>query len=268
VEIPKLRARFASALSITVLLAGCATAPRWPAGGSLLQGVTPTFPSPPDSLRASLELTAQAGGRKSSVTAAFSAKPGAAYKLDLFGIPGVTAGGFLWRRGSLGEPDKWDLVIYDKEEYVEGQGPRVEIGPPGLGQIPVHDVFAWLWGDFFPGDTALAGLPMGWHRAPAGGFAYAGTDGEWRVRLDSATGLPRSVSRADSAFRIEYADWRAGAGKAAPERPVPQDVRLFRFGEPLLEIKVGSVEDQPHWKRDPFVLRIPKGFVRVERVRD
>jgi hypothetical protein len=160
------------------------------------------------------------------------------------------------------------LVIYDKEEYVEGEGPRVEIGPPGLGQIPVHDVFAWLWGDFFPGDSALAGLPAGWGRAPEGGFAYPGAEGEWRVRLDSATGLPRSVARADSAFRIEYASWHSGAGEASPDRPVPREVRLYRFGEPLLEIKVSSVEDQPHWKRDPFVLRIPKGFIRVERVRD
>jgi hypothetical protein len=144
----------------------------------------------------------------------------------------------------------------------------VEIGPAGIGQIPVHDVFAWLWGDFFPGDTALAGLPAGWGRAPEGGFAYPGTEGEWRVRLDSATGLPRSVVRADSAFRIEYGSWRAGAGKASPERPVPRDVRLFRYGQPLLEIKIGSIEDEPRWKRDPFVLRIPKGFVRAERIGD
>lgn len=283
---PRLRISFAAALPVALLLGGCATAPRWPAGRSLLDGVTAPLPKPPDSLRASLELTAQAGGRKSSVTAAFSARPGAAYKLDLFGIPGVTAGGFLWQRGTVPEPGsdaergpetepgpetgpgKWTLVIYDKEEYVEGRGPRVEFGPPGLGQIPVHDVFAWLWGDFFPGDTAHAGLPAGWTRAPGGGFAYPGSDGEWRVRLDPVTGLPQSVVRADSAFRIEYATWRAGAGGAAPERPVPREVRLFRFGEPLLGIKVSMVEDQPHWKRDPFVLRIPKGFAKAERIRD
>ena len=69
-------------------------------------------------------------------------------------------------------------------------------------------------------------------------------------------------------MRIEYGSWHAGAGAASPERPVPRDVRLFRYGEPVLEIKVGSVEDQPHWKRDPFVLRIPKGFRRVERIKD
>ena len=103
--------------------------------------------SPADVKELSLEeLTALAGGRKSSVTAAFSARPGQAYKLDLFGFPGVTAGGFLWL------PAKWDLVVYDREEYVEGAGARVDIGLSGIGPIPVHDLFSWLWGDFFPGE--------------------------------------------------------------------------------------------------------------------
>lgn len=248
-------------LALALLLAGCATAPKWPAGRSLLEGVTPTLPKPPDSLRASLELTALAGGRRSSVTAAFSAKPGRAYKLDLFGFPGVTAGGFLWR------PEGWDLVLYDRAEYLEGAGDRVAIGA-GLGEIPVHDLFSWLWGDFFPGDSALAGLPATWRRVPEGGYAYRGADGEWRADLDPETGLPRAVARDDSAFRIEFGAWRAGAGAGAPERPVPRRAKVFRYGEPLLEIKVSLVEDDPAWKRDPFVLRIPKGFRRAAGLKD
>ena len=252
-------------LLAAALLAGCATAPRWPAGRSLLDGVTPTLPKPPDSLRASLELTALAGGARSSITAVLSAKPGRAYKLDLFGFPGVSAGGFLWRRGSLGEPDRWELAIYDKAEYLEGAGPRVDLGPAGIGELPVHDLFSWVWGDYFPGDTALAGLPAGWARAE-GGFAYPGSDGEWRAELDPRTGLPLMAFRADSAFRLEFGPWRAGAGAASPARPVPRRVRLYRRGEPLLEIKVSLVEDNPAWKRDPFALRIPKGFRRVDRM--
>ena len=254
-------------LALALLLAGCATAPRWTAGRSLLDGVTPTLPRPPDSLRASLELTALAGGRKSSVTAAFSARPGRAYKLDPFGFPGVTAGGFLWLQG------KWDLVIYDREEYVEGAGARVDIGPQSPGPIPVHDLFSWLWGDFFPGDTALAGLPAGW--APAatapvarGGFSYRGLDGEWRIDFDPKTGLPRAAYRADSTLRIEFDAWRAGPSGASPGRPVPRHVRFYRDGEAVLEIKVSTVEDNPAWKRDPFVLRIPNGFRRVTRLKD
>jgi hypothetical protein len=198
-----------------------------------------------------------AGGRKSSVAAALSARPGQAYKLDLFGFPGVTAGGFLWL------PGKWDLVIYDREEYVEGAGPRVDLGQKGIGPVPVHDLFSWLWGDFFPGDTALAGLPQGLAPAPGGGFAYPGPDGEWRVDFDPKTGLPRAAWRADSAFRVEFGAWRAGAGKPSP-RPVPRRVRFYRGGDPVLEIKVSSLEDDPAWKRDPFVLRIPPGFRRIE----
>jgi len=274
-------------LAAALLLAGCATAPRWPTGRSLAQGVTPSLPKPPDSLRASLELTALAGGRKSSVTAAFSARPGQAYKLDLFGFPGVTAGGFLWR------PGKWDLVIYDPGEYVEGAGARVDIGMAGIGPIPVHDLFSWLWGDFFPGDSALTRLPAGWRpavssptasaptalapaasapaaSAPASdrGFTYPGQEGDWRVEFDPKTGLPRASYRTDSAFRIEFSAWRVGAGAASPDRPVPRHVRFYRDGEPVLEIKVSSLEDDPAWKRDPFVLRIPNGFRRVDRLKN
>lgn len=271
-------------LAAALLLAGCASAPRWPAGRSLIEGATPSLPKPPDSLRASLEFTALSHGRKSSVTAAFSARPGRAYKLDLFGFPGVTAGGFLWF------PGKWDLVIYDRGEYVEGAGARVDIGPAGIGPIPVHDLFSWLWGDFFPGDSAQSGLPAGWSRAgsapaipaisgpapgasaaaaaPVGTFAYPGLEGEWRADIDPKTGLPRAAYRADSAFRIEFSAWRAGGGRASPGRPVPRQVRFFRDGEPVLEIQVSTVEDDPAWKRDPFVLRIPNGFRRVDRLKD
>lgn len=246
------------------MLAGCAASPKWPAGRALVDGVTPTFPPAPDSLRASLELTAIAGGRKSSVTAAFSARPGAAYKLDLFGIPGIVAGGFLWTRGSQGEPGKWDLVVFDDEAYIEGAGDYVAIGNLGLREVSVHDLFSWLWGDYFPGDTARS-LPEDWAKA-ADGFGYSGSGMAWRAEIDPKTGLPRSAMRVDSAFRIEFGSWRKGAGPKAKDRPLPGKARLYRYGEPVLEIKVSSVEDLPAWRRDPFVLRIPKGYKRVERL--
>jgi hypothetical protein len=258
-------------LLLAALLAGCASAPRYPAGRALLEGVTPEFPKPPDSLRAELELTAFAGGRKSSLSAAFSAKPRAAYKLDLFGLPGMVAGGFLWN------PDGWDLVLFDRGEYVEGDGEHVEIGNLGLREIPVHDVFSWLWGDYFPGDSARAGLPEGWARAADGSFGYRAGGMAWRVDLDPKTGLPRSAARADSAFRIEFDGWRMSKGSGAKgpqpkglagERPTPRMVRFYRYREPLLEIKVKSLEDDPHWRRNPFAIKIPNGFRRLERMRD
>jgi hypothetical protein len=146
----------------------------------------------------------------------------------------------------------------------------------------VHDLFSWLWGDFFPGDSALGGLPAGWTptgtapaapapAAPAAGpgsFTYRGLEGDWRVEFDPKTGLPAAATRADSAFRIEFMAWRAGAGATSPDRPVPRHVRFYRDGEPVLEIKVSTVEDDPAWKRDPFVLRIPKSFRRVDRLKD
>jgi hypothetical protein len=136
----------------------------------------------------------------------------------------------------------------------------------------VHDLFSWLWGDFFPGDSALTRLPAGGSAAPAQAsdhvFTYPGVGGTWRVEFDAKTGLPRAAYRADSAFRIEYMAWRAGAGAASPDRPVPGHVRFYRAGEPVLEIKVSSVEDDPAWKREPFFLRIPGGFHRVDRLKN
>ena len=250
-------------LLAAALLAGCASAPRYPAGRALVDGVTPKFPTPPQSLRAELELTAFGGGRKSSVNAVFSCAPLSAYKLDLFGLPGMVAGGFLWKQ------DKWDLVIFDREEYVEGEGEHVEIGNLGLREISVHDMFSWMWGDYFPGDSAReTGPPPGWGRGADGRIGYRAREAFWQVELDPKTGLPCAAERADSAFRIEFSAWRAGAGAAAKERPVPRKVRLYRYREPVLEIKVKSVEDDPNWRREPFSIKIPKGFRRVERIRE
>lgn len=249
-------ARFLAALA----LAGCAAPARWPAGRDLLAGVTPVLRLPPASLGASLEITALAGRERRSVTAALAAEPGRAYKLELSGFPGVTAGAFLWR------PERWDLVLYERGEYVEGRGGRIDVGLLETGDATVHDLFSWLWGDFFPGDTALSGLPADLARAPSGGFAYGGTSGAWRIGLDGESGLPRYAQRADSAIRLEYAAWRTGSGKG--DRPLPARVRILRRGRAVLEIRVSALKDNPAWKRDPFVLRIPPGFTRVERLPD
>lgn len=283
-----------------LLLAGCAAAPRFHAGQALIQGETPVFPPAPDSLRCELELTAFGGGRKSSVSAAFSAKPAWAYKLDLFGLPGMVAGSFLWT------PSKWNLVIFDREEYGEGEGEHVEIGNLGLQEVSVHDVFSFLWGDFFPGAArtggpargsamdsagdiatgaatgpvkggrALTGVPVGMTGSGGGVFRYPGREARWRIVLDPKTGLVREAAREDSAFRIEYGDYKrgpagdgetasasAGTGRPAPHRPVPRRVKLYRYREQILEIRVKSLEDNPQWRRDPFFIKVPKGFRKV-----
>jgi hypothetical protein len=247
-------------LALLFLLAGCAVAPRYPAGQAILKGETPVFPPSPDSLRTELELTAFGDGRKSSVSAAFSAKPWASYKLDLFGLPGMVAGSFLWMDG------RWTLVLFDREEAVEGAGEHVEIGNLGLREISVHDMFSFLWGDFFPGDSAVQAAPEG--LTPMGGnaFSYPARGMRWRVFLDPGTGLVREAVREDSAFRIGYDDYkRGGSGSMDKGRPVPRKVRLYRFREQVLEIKVKTLEDDPKWRRNPFFIKIPKGFRRFEQ---
>ena len=174
-----------------LLLAGCASSPKFRPGEAILKGETPVFPPAPDSLRCELELTAFAGGRKSSVSAAFSAKPVLAYKLDLFGLPGMVAGSFLWTRGSPGEPEKWTLVLFDREEYGEGEGEHVEIGNLGLREISVHDVFSFLWGDFFPGDSS-GSMARGFSELLNGGRDFpagSGTLDAHRIDQDLDTGV-------------------------------------------------------------------------------
>jgi hypothetical protein len=268
-----------TAFAFAAICSGCATAPRFPAGEAILKGETPRFPPAPDSLRAELELTAFGGGKKSSVSAAFLAKPWKSYKLDLFGLPGMAAGSFLWT------PERWTLVLFDRGEYVEGAGEHVEIGDLGLREISVHDIFSFLWGDFFPGDLprvpgdlprvpgdlprgdgAAADPPEGMRHLGNGSFGYSARGNRWRVTLDEKTGLAREALREDSAFRIAFADYKARSGGSLETgRPVPRRVRLYRYGEAVLEIRVKSVEDNPRWRRDPFFVKIPKDFHKLER---
>lgn len=272
-------------------LIGCAPKARYAAGEALLRGEAPPAASAPDSLRASLELTAFQGARKLTVSAALSAKPLSRYKLEVYGLPGMLEASFLWTDTG------WTLVVYGREGYLEGYGDTVDLPGLGIRGAPVHDLFACLWGDFFPGDAGgpgagnrdAAGLRAAGdsgagagHSGAADGSAaaapgrptlypadarpegpgvlrYGGQGHAWRARLDGKTGLVREVVREDSAYRVAYEGWRL-----VKERPVPRRVRIEAGGKPLLEIAVGEVEDNPAWKRNPFQARIPKGFTRLK----
>lgn len=252
----------AAALSLAslLLLAGCASAPVYAPGQAILKGEVPAFPPPPDSLRAELQLTAFSRGRKSSVSAALSAKPYARYKLDLFGLPGMVEGSLLWT------PERWTLVIFGEEAFLEGEGESVEIGNLGLRDVSVHDAFSFLWGAL-PGLAPAGGdsiLVPGLTRVDEGVFEYmARGDRLWRLFLDGKTGQVRQAMRADSSFRIEYGEYEAGKGTAGGT--AARKARLFGRSGPLLEIRVKNVEADPHWRRDPFFLKVPKGFRRLER---
>lgn len=290
---------------ISAALAGlclsCAPKAHFPVGEALLRGETPPAPPTPDSLRAELELTGFQGGRKSTVSAALSAMPWRRYKLDVYGLPGMVEASFLWTDTG------WALVLYEREGYLQGYGDTVELPGLGVGGVPVHDLFACLWGDFFPGDGAgdrdgasadrsaggghrgggsgsaseptgdtardgsgrdSLGRPLGSAPPPIfptalektgdGRLSYAAGGRRWLVSLDARTGVVREAAREDSAFRIVYEDYRLRNG-----RPVPKRIRVFAGKRPLLEIGVGTVEDGPKWKRNPFQIRIPKGFSRL-----
>jgi hypothetical protein len=246
-----------AAAGLAILLGGCA-APRYQAGRDLLKGVTPVFPVRPDSLRAELQFTAYRGGRGSSAGAALAAIPYRRYKLDLFGVlPGVLGASFLWTDTG------WALVLFDRDGYVQGAGDKAAIPGMTMGPVSVHDLFSFLWGDFFPGlrdSAAKAGAVFA--RGPDGELRYRSSDAEWILRLDERTGLVKEACRADSTLRLVYGDYHVEGG-----RPVPKRVKVYSLGELGLEIRVGKVEDNPAWRRNPFFIKIPKGFERLETLR-
>lgn len=263
-------------VSALLFLAGCAPKVHFPAGEALLRGEQPAVAAvAPESLRADIDLIGYQGRNRTSVSAALSAIPGRKYKLDVYGLPGMVEAGFLWTDTG------WTLVIYGREGYLQGYGDTVDLPALGVSAAPVHDIFASLWGDYFPGDStpedsapagagdsaATAGgkvrlLPARWEKAGDGLIRYPGRDLPWVARLDARTGVVLEAVRADSGFRVVYEGYTLRRGRLAPKR-----VKIFARDRPLLEIGVESVEDNPDWLRDPFRLRIPKGFERLRAVR-
>ena len=285
------------ALFASLILLGCAPKPRFPAGEALLRGERPLAPPLPDSLRAELEMTGFQGGRKSTVSAALSALPWSRYKLDLYGLPGMVGASFLWTDTG------WTLVLYERDGYLQGYGDTVDLPGLGVGAVPVHDLFACLWGDFFPGDGGARGGVSG------GRISATGSPGDSVDRESTGAGANRdsmgAASDSSSATahpvvpavfekaeggRIRYVaggvpwvvtlDPRTGLVREAARedsvfriayedyklrngRPVPKRIRVFSRRRPILEIGVGAVEDHPKWKRNPFQIRIPKSFNRL-----
>jgi hypothetical protein len=78
--------------------------------------------------------------------------------------------------------------------------------------------------------------------------------------LEEKSGLVVQVVREDSAFRIEYSEYKVMMG-----RPVPRRTRLYSRAGVLLEIRVKGLEDNPHWRRDPFFVKVPAGFQKLDR---
>lgn len=237
-----------------LILVGCAGKARYPVGEALLRGEASAAEKAVDSLRAKVELTGFQGGVRSSVSAALSARPGKDYKLDVFGLPGMVEAAFLW------QDTGWTLVIYGREGYFRGYGDTVDLPGLGIREARVHDLFGFLWGDFFPGDAGRA--------APGGavvgdGMQYAGADGmAWTARLDRKTGVVLEVVRADSGVRVEYGNYKVMEGRA-----VPGKVLIRNREKPVLEIAVDDVEDNPAWKKSPFRIKVPKGFEELRRAR-
>ncbi len=281
-----------------LFLCGCAVKPYYPSGQDLLRGQDPNknqnqnqnhFPPIPDSVRAELELTAFHQKQKSSVTAAFSSIPRSDYKLDIFGLPGMVAASFLWQK------NLWSMVLYDDQTFAQDSGEHVEFGNLGIHEMSIHDLFAFLWGDFFPGLSlgSSFGSTVQFEKysnprnvnpenenqpnpnavnqnIPSHGknlmLRYQVKGQSWFAEIDSISGLVQSVTRQDSAFRITYEDYRSQKSKGREPFPIPEKTSIYSRQGLLLEIKVKSLERNPHWRKNPFFIKIPKTFHLLKKV--
>ncbi len=203
----------------------------------------------PDSLRAELDLTAQDGRRQRTVSAVLASIPGERYKLDLFGLPGMLGGSFLWMQ------EEWNLVLFEEGVFFAGQGDRVSLPNLKLDSLPVHALSSFLWGGMMVQEIDASPAPAETTDTPA-----SRPSEKWVLQRDSRTGLPSRAVEEISGIRLDLSQYTGVNG-----RPVPRQVRISdREGKHLLDIRVKRVDDNPTWKRDPFFLRIPPGFREID----
>lgn len=255
---------FVAAL-VTALFSACAPALRYEPGKQLLtspqpvsdssqpasdKGLTLVFAAagltkPPDSIDAELTLVAHEGKGKTEVTGRLFARPGNCGKLDLYGLPGRLGGAFRWQNAD------WELAIYDPPRYDSGRGARVPLPLPGGAEAPYDALFAPLWGSLLPWSE---GTPLKREASAPHVVSGPGEGGTWRVAFDAKTGLPDTLWDSQG-WALSYSRWRQHEG-----RPLPGLITCARDGVVWLEVVVRQVRDNPAWRRNPFVLRKPKGL--------
>jgi hypothetical protein len=200
---------------------------------------------PPDSIDAELVFVAHEGRRKTEVTGRLFARPGSCGKLDLYGLPGMLGGAFRWQNAD------WELAIYDPPRYDSGSGARVPLPLPGGAEAPYDALFSPLWGALLPW---MPGAPLKRDSVRPYVFSGPGEGGNWRVAFAAKSGLPDTLWDSQG-WALSYSHWRQQGGRLLPGR-----ITCAREGVVWLEVVVRQVRDNPAWRRNPFVLRKPKGM--------
>jgi hypothetical protein len=237
----------AGVVAFLLLLTACAPT-RYPLGLALRQGRLPPV-SVPDSLRVDLEILPLATPGAFPVSARLYAQPHRRYRLEVFGFASVIAASYLWQEGH------WILLLHQKHAAFYGQGDSLIIEGQEIRIPDVHALLGFLWGEPLPNFLDRDGEALDWRgdtlRWSAHGIA-------WWARFDPASGA--CLEAHSPSLGLKY-----GALRSFSKRALPEEVRVVKDGHAMLALRVRQVEDFPAWKMNPFVLKVPSGYMRHDQ---
>jgi hypothetical protein len=221
-------------------LIGCAPSIRDPFGQALRRGRVPSS-APPESLTIDLGISPLQKGA-TPFSARLYARPYRQYRLDAFGWVS-TAASYFWADGRL------TLLLPEKREAWQGSGDRLEVEGLPLRLPGMQTLLGFLWSQPLPGFSGRDADSLSW----SGDTLRWAVRGEpWQALFDDR-GLCLEVR--SPALLIRYRKHRRFG-----TRVIPGEAEVFADGEPLVAIKVDRIDEHPAWKKDPFELRIPKGY--------
>lgn len=239
-----------AALSVALLVAGCAAPLRDPWGLAVSGGRAPASVPLPRAVQADLGVTAHEQGAL-TLSARLYAEPLERYRLDIFGLFTPVAASWAW--GGAGREGTWTLVRHDTREVVTGTG--VSFVPPVSGGTPpavpdVHALLGFLWGRPLPGFPGEEGVLVA---ADSGRVSWVHAGVPWRARFDPATGLCLEAWSPDMTLKYERHARHDG-------RVIPGRLQVWVSGARVLTLDVRGRTEAPVWSKDPFLLVVPRGY--------
>lgn len=161
------------------------------------------------------------------------AVPSKRYRLEFSGPMGIGIASLLWKEG------EWKLLLSQQKTFAEGKGYLVG-GYAGIPLFDIHRIASLFWGDLLPnggmsGKNAL-GIPFDVLRNADGRVAELRQGSE---RLEF----------------LNYAEFDSGI--------LPSEVRVYRGGKNVLNIRVKSVRKNVSWSDGTWRLSIPENFGRL-----
>ena len=224
------------------ILSFCTKPLRYGPGLMLIEKQEVAQSAAPVTLRALFKVTTYSEREKSSFTSVFSTQTEQRVKMDFKGPLGSHLASFYWVRDS-----GWVLVIPKEKLGYQGQNNEILLPFLGLDSVTITEIFGFLWGRSIQQGKYHPLEPVNKNHI------YIHATDSTQYGINSTTGLVawKKLRR----YRVTYGDY-----DYVYNRPIARKVRVFSGDEPLVDIKVKKVEDNPLWKKSPFFIKIPKGL--------